>query len=121
MKVLYLLIFSAVLSACNTFNVVPGYSPYVSLAPPQIQGWQKADTVGRSNVDKRWQDFQSCGVKNFRDGSLDLNNRYPGMTSEDVSKRSKAIRSCMKNKGYIYLGETECVDGKNNKLTGLCN
>ena len=85
------------------------------------QGWQKADTVGRTNVDKRRQDFQSCGVKNFRDGSLDLNNRYPGMTSEDVSKRSKAIRSCMKNKGYIYLGETECVDGKNNKLTGLCN
>ena len=37
MKVLYLLIFSAVLSACNTFNVVPGYSPYVSLSPPYIQ------------------------------------------------------------------------------------
>lgn len=121
MRTIYLLIFAVLLSACSAFYVVPGYSPYVSLAPPQIQGWQKADTVDRTNVDKRRQDFQSCGVKNFRDGSLDLSNEYPGMTTEDVIRRSKAIRSCMKNKGYIYLGETECVDGKNNKLTGLCN
>jgi hypothetical protein len=122
MKVLYLLIFSAVLSACNTFNVVPGYSPYVSLAPPVIQGWQKADTIGHTNVDKRWQDFQSCGVKKYFDGTLDFNTQYPGMTSEDVSKRSKAIRDCIKDKkGYIFIKTTECVDGKNNKLTGLCN
>ena len=121
MRTIYLLIFAVLLSACSAFYVVPGYSPYVSLAPPQIQGWQKADTIGRTNVDKRWQDFQSCGVKIYRDGHLDLNVQYPGMTSNQVSERSKKIRSCMKNKGYIYLGETECVDGKNNKLTGLCN
>ncbi|WP_327193798.1 hypothetical protein [Psychrobacter sp. PL15] len=93
----------------------------MSLSPPYIQHFQKPDTIGHTNVDRRWQDFQSCGVKAYRDGNLDLNTRYPGMTSAQVSKRSEKIRSCMKNKGYIYLGETECVDGKNNKLTGLCN
>ena len=121
MRTIYLLIFAVLLSACSAFYVVPGYSPYVSLAPPQIQRWQKSDTIGHTDSKQRWQDFQGCGVKNFRDGSLDLSNEYPGMTTEDVIRRSKAIRSCMKNKGYIYLGETECVDGKNNKLTGLCN
>lgn len=121
MRTIYLLIFGVLLSACSAFYVVPGYDPYVSLAPPVIQGWQKADTIGHTNVDKRWQDFQSCGVKIYRDGNLDLTVRYPGMTTEQVKQRSIAISSCMKNKGYIYLGETECVDGKNNKLTGLCN
>ncbi|WP_353103427.1 hypothetical protein [Psychrobacter sp. AH5] len=121
MRVLYLLMFGAVLSACNTFNVVPGYSPYVSLSPPYIQHWQKSDTIGRTNVDKRWQDFQSCGVKKYFDGNLDLTVVYPDMTVEQMSKRRKKIESCMKNKGYVYLGATECVDGKNNKLTGLCN
>ena len=121
MRVLYLLIFSAVLSACNTFNVVPGYSPYVSLNPPTIQHYQKPNTIGRTNVDKRWQDFQSCGVKKYFDGNLDLNTQYSDMTGEQVKKRRLSIESCMKNEGYIYLGATECVDGKNNKLTGLCN
>ena len=121
MRIFCLSILAVILSACSAFYVVPGYSPYVSLAPPQIQGWQKADTIGRTNVDRRWQDFQDCGVKKYFDGTLDLNTRYPGMTSNQVSERSQKIRSCMKNKGYIYLGATECVDGKNNKLTGLCN
>ena len=121
MRVLYLLIFSAVLSACNTFNVVPGYSPYVSLNPPTIQHYQKPNTIGHTDPKQRWQDFQDCGVKNFRDGSLDLSNAYPGMTTEQIKQRSIAISSCMENKGYIYLKNTECVDGKNNKLTGLCN
>jgi len=121
MKTLYLLIFGVLLSACGAFNVVPGYNPYVSLAPPYIQGWQKPDTIGHTDVNQRRKDFQSCGVKNFRDGHMDLNNRYPGMTSDDVTMRSKKIRSCIKKKGYVYLGETECVDGKNNKLSGLCN
>ncbi|MEC5211424.1 hypothetical protein RCH20_002508 [Psychrobacter sp. PL15] len=121
MRIIYLSIFAVLLSACSAFYVVPGYDPYVSLSPPYIQHFQKPDTIGHTNVDRRWQDFQSCGVKAYRDGNLDLNTRYPGMTSAQVSKRSEKIRSCMKNKGYIYLGETECVDGKNNKLTGLCN
>ncbi len=121
MKVLYLLMFGAVLSACSAFYVVPGYDPYVSLSPPYIQHFQKPDTIGRTNVDKRWQDFQSCGVKNFRDGSLDLSNEYPGMTTEDVIRRSKSIEACIDKKGYIFIKTTECVDGKNNKLTGLCN
>ena len=120
MRVLYLLMFGCLLSACNTFNVVPGYNPYVSLAPPVIQGWQKADNVGRTNVDKRWQDFQSCGVKNYNNGTLDLSVEYSNMSTNDVIKRRRRIESCMKNKGYIYLG-SKCVDGKNNKLTGLCN
>jgi hypothetical protein len=121
MRVLYLLMFGAILSACNTFNVVPGYSPYVSLNPPTIQHWQKPNTIGRTNVDKRWQDAQECGVKNYVNGTLDLSVSYPGMTTEQVKQRSKSISTCMENKGYIYLKNTECVDGKNNKLTGLCN
>ena len=121
MRTIYLLIFGILLSACSAFYVVPGYNPYVSLDPPTIQHWQKPNTVGHTNVDKRWQDAQECGVKNFRNGSLDLSNKYPGMTIEDIRKRSKSISACMENKGYIYLKNTECVDGKNNKLTGLCN
>ena len=121
MRIFCLSILAVLLSACSAFYVVPGYNPYVSLDPPTIQHYQKPNTIGHTDPKQRWQDFQDCGVKNFRDGSLDFNNRYPGMTSEDVSKRSKAIRSCIKNKGYIHLKNTECVDGKNNKLTGLCN
>lgn len=121
MRVLYLLMFGAVLSACNTFNVVPGYSPYVSLNPPTIQHWQKPNTIGRTNVDKRWQDAKKCGVKTYRDGNLDLSVRYPGMTTEQIKQRSIAISSCMESKGYVYIKTTECVDGKNNKSTGLCN
>ena len=122
MKVLYLRMFSAILSACNTFNVVSGYSPYVSLNPPTIQHYQKPNTIGHTDPKQRWQDFQSCGVKKYFDGTLDFNTQYPGMTSEDVSKRSKAIRDCIKDKkGYVFIKTTQCVDGKNNKLTGLCN
>lgn len=121
MRTLFLSVLAVLLSACNTFNVVPGYNPYVSLDPPLIQHWQKENSIGRTNVDKRWQDFQSCGVKKYFDGNLDLTVVYPDMTVEQMSKRRKKIESCMKNKGYVYLGATECVDGKNNKLTGLCN
>ena len=94
MRVLYLLMFSAILSACNTFNVVPGYSPYVSLNPPTIQHWQKPNTIGRTNVDKRWQDAKKCGVKTYRDGNLDLSVRYPGMTTEQIKQRSEPPRYC---------------------------
>ncbi len=121
MRTIYLLIFGVLLSACSAFYVVPGYDPYVSLSPPYIQHWQKPDTIGRTNVDKRWQDFQNCGVKTYRDGSLDLNVVYPNMTIEQARQRSNKIESCMDNKGYIFIKTTECVDGKNNKLTGLCN
>ena len=121
MRVVYLLMFSAILSACNTFNVVPEYSPNVYLDPPHIQHWQKANMVGRTNIDKRWQDFQDCGVRKYFNGALDLNNQYPGMTGGQVSPRRKAIESCMVNKGYIFLSATRCVDNKNKKLTGLCN
>ena len=50
MRTIYLLIFAVLLSACSAFYVVPGYSPYVSLAPPQIQRWQKSDTIGHTDV-----------------------------------------------------------------------
>ena len=93
----------------------------MSLSPPYIQHFQKPDTIGRTNVDKRWQDFQNCGVKTYRDGSLDLNVVYPNMTIEQARQRSNKIESCMDNKDYIFIKTTECVDGKNNKLTGLCN
>ena len=121
MRILCLSVLTILLSACSAFYVVPGYDPYVSLSPPYIQHFQKPDTIGRTNVDKRWQDFQNCGVKTYRDGNLDLNTRYPGMTSEQVSKRRKSIEACIDKKGYIFIKTTECVDGKNNKSTGLCN
>ena len=121
MRMIFLSILAVLLSAFSAFYVVPGYSPNVSLSPPLIQHWQKENIIGHTNVDKRWQDFQSCGVKKYFDGNLDLTVVYPDMTVEQMSKRRKKIESCMKNKGYVYLGATECVDGKNNKLTGLCN
>ncbi|MEC5211423.1 hypothetical protein RCH20_002507 [Psychrobacter sp. PL15] len=121
MRIFCLSILAVILSACSAFYVVPGYNPYVSLDPPTIQHWQKPNTIGHTNVDKRWQDAQECGVKNYVNGTLDLSVSYPGMTTEQVKQRSKSISTCMENKGYIYLKNTECVDGKNNKLTGLCN
>ena len=121
MRILCLSVLAILLSACSAFYVVPGYDPYVSLSPPYIQHFQKPDTIGRTNVDKRWQDFQSCGVKAYRDGNLDLNTRYPGMTSEQVSKRRKSIEACIHKNGYIFIKPTECGDSQNNKLTGLCN
>lgn len=78
----------------------------MSLSPPYIQHFQKPDTIGRTNVDKRWQDFQNCGFKTYRDGNLDLNTRYPGMTSEQVSKRRKSIEACIDKKGYIFIKTT---------------
>ena len=121
MRIFCLSILAVILSACSAFYVVPGYDPYVSLSPPYIQHWQKPNTIGRTNVDKRWQDAKECGVKTYRDGNLDLSVRYPGMTTEQIKQRSIAISSCMESKGYVYIKTTECVDGKNNKLTGLCN
>ena len=111
----------SVLTACSMFYVVPGYDPYVELDPPYIQQFQKPDTIGHTDPEQRWKDFQDCGVKNFNHGTLDINNRYPGMTSEDVTKRNKAIHDCIDNKGYIFIKVRQCVDGENNRLTGLCN
>jgi len=122
MKKLYILALGALLSACGAFNVVPGYSPYVSLSPPTIQRYQKPGSVGSTDTDQRWEDFKSCGVKSFNEGSLDFNTQYAGMSGEDVGKRSKSIRDCIKkDKGYVFINTKQCVDGKNNKLTGLCN
>lgn len=111
----------SVLTACSMFYVVPGYDPYVELDPPYIQQFQKPDTIGHTDPEQRWKDFQDCGVKNFNHGTLDINNRYPGMTSEDVTKRNKAIHDCIDNKGYVFIKVRQCVDGENNRLTGLCN
>ena len=111
----------SVLTACSMFYVVPGYDPYVELDPPYIQHYQKPDTIGYTDPEQRWKDFQDCGVKKFNHGNLDLSVRYSGMTSEDVIKRNKAIRECIKkDKGYIFIKVTQCVDGKNDRLTGLC-
>ncbi len=81
-----------------------------------VQKWQKKETIGHTNTEQRRKDFQDCGVKQYKNGVLDLNVRYDGMSSID---RANKIEACMIEKGYYE--EINCVDYDKNEYTGLCN
>ncbi|MBP6861255.1 MAG: hypothetical protein KBC57_02710 [Neisseriaceae bacterium] len=108
-----------ILSGCIPVRVISKYNPDIYLAPPAIQGYQKANSIGHTNTDQRWEDLQACGVKNYSDGRLDLSVAYSGMTTQDVIERRKAISACMEEKGYVIYNRSKCI--KNKKPTGLCN
>ena len=111
------------LSACTRhyLNPFPGFNPYHMLNPPLIQHYQKPDTIGHTDRDKRIKDTKECGVISHRNGLLDYDINYNNISNAEARKRGRRIHQCMLDKGYIFLDKKECVDGKNDRLTGLCN
>ncbi|UTO05273.1 hypothetical protein NKT77_01035 [Moraxella sp. FZLJ2107] len=86
-----------------------------------VQRWQKKDSIGDTDPEQRWRDFQQCGVKDYMNGTLDMNAGTPDMSANDVKKRIKEIEDCMENKNYIYFSEHECRTESQTKLNGKCN
>ncbi len=91
---------------------------------PYVQTFQKPQTLGHTNVQKRRQDLYDCGVdrkhslnswdETFRRASL-----KPGETLAEQKARMTRVENCMKGKGYVMLDFGEC--GPLKKPTGLCN
>ncbi|MBP6861250.1 MAG: hypothetical protein KBC57_02685 [Neisseriaceae bacterium] len=115
----WMLLIGIMLSGCIPIRVIPKYNPDIYLVPPAVQGYQKADTIGHTDPDLRWRDLQSCGVRQYNEGRLDLGGSRPGETSAQVIARRDRINGCMKTKGYVIYSNLTCV--KNKKPTGLCN
>lgn len=84
-----------------------------------IQGFQKKDSVGSTDIKQRERDLLNCGVKNFFGGTLDLNTEYPGMTDKQVDQRRNYIYQCMKSKSHVIINTEDCI--QKGKSTGLCN
>lgn len=119
LKLFFITILLFVLTACIPIRVISKYNPDTYNGYKLIQGYQKADTVGHTDVIKRESDMLACGVRNLMGGNLDLNTQYPDMTDSQVWPRHKKIDNCMKSKGYIIIGKKKCTN--KGKPTGLCN
>lgn len=100
-------------------RVVSKWDPDVYNGYTVIQGIQKVDTIGHTDVQQREADVLACGVKKLFGGTLDLSVRYPGMTTTQVKERMHRIYDCMKAKGYIIKTPTKCTE--DGKPTGFCN
>lgn len=122
-RLFFLFIVITLLNACAWGDsFAPSMNWYFRLPPnTEIQSWQKQDSIGYTDPEQRWKDFQQCGVKKYLNGTLDLNVQYDGMTDKDVTERYQKIATCMKNKGYIALKTSECIDFDKKRLTGKCN
>ena len=118
-KKILLLSIIIMLNACIPLRVVSKWDPDIYNNYTVIQAIQKKETIGYTDIKQREIDLRTCGVKNFFNGTLDFNVRYPGMTSSEVTERSKKITNCMKEKGYIFDDRVNCTN--NGKATGLCN
>ncbi|MBP6861251.1 MAG: hypothetical protein KBC57_02690 [Neisseriaceae bacterium] len=110
---------SIALSGCIPIRVIPKYNPNIYGLPPLVQGYQKTETIGHTDPDLRWRDLQSCGVRQYNEGRLDIGGSRPGETSTQVIARRDRINGCMKAKGYVIYSPERCM--KNKKPTGLCN
>lgn len=88
---------------------------------PPIAHYQKPFSLGKTNIEQRWKDVESCG------GLFDETGvRYEIKESRD--KRGRIIipvvnsfENCMKNKGYIYLSNNECGRKNSTADKGVCN
>ncbi len=118
---------AVLLVGCVPIRVVPKYNPDIYAAPPMIQGYQKEETIGHTDVKQREQDLFACGVRNLNDGTLDMdsidsigvNSKYAIEFIDAVDARRNMINSCMGSKGYILINPLDCVyKGKSN---GRCN
>jgi len=84
-----------------------------------IQAFQLEGTIGHTDVEQRKKDVLSCGVRNYREGNLDINSRYPDRTDEEVTLQRLRIYDCMENKGYIIHSPEYCIS--KGKPSGFCN
>ncbi|XDZ50083.1 hypothetical protein AB8Q18_07670 [Neisseriaceae bacterium CLB008] len=117
-KWLILMLSGTVLSGC-LIRVVTPVNLDAEYYPPPIQGYQKTDTIGHTDPDRRWHDLQTCGVQKYNGGRLDLNGQGPEETVKQVIARRDKIYQCMEAKGYVIYSIERCI--KNRKPTGLCN
>lgn len=91
---------------------------------PYIQTFQKPETMGHTNVQKRRNDLYECGVNkklslNSWDEKFRRNALQPGETIDQLITRTNKVEHCMKSKGYVLLDFGEC--GPLKKPSGLCN
>ncbi|PIT20864.1 hypothetical protein [Snodgrassella communis] len=119
LKLFFITIWLFILTACVPIRVIPKYSLDIYNGYKAIQAYQKKETIGHTDLQQREADIIECGVINLREGNLDLNTRYPNMTSDQVTIRHKNIDNCMKNKGYIIHSTEYCTN--KGKPIGFCN
>ena len=119
MRYFILVLLATYTCACVPIRVVSKYDPDVYNNYTVIQGIQKKDSIGHTNVKQREKDVLDCGVRNLRNGTLDLSVAYPGMSTEQVIARQKNIYNCLESKGYVLISSERCTD--NGKPVGICN
>jgi hypothetical protein len=119
LKLFFITILLFILTACIPIRVISKYNPDIYNGYKAIQAYQKKETIGHTDLQQREADIIECGVINLREGNLDLNTRYPNMTSDQVTIRHKNIDNCMKNKGYIIHSAEYCTN--KGKPIGFCN
>ena len=92
-------------------NCVDKGNPY-----PLSAGYQKQNTLGKTNSTQRWKDVVACGGKYG-----DENISYYPQNYKKNGKFYKSLDDCMLEKGYIYLSPAQCgyQGGKWDK--GKCN
>ena len=108
-----------ILVSCIPIRVVPKYNPDLYNGYKTIQAYQKKETIGHTDVEQRKKDVFACGVKNYREGSLDLSVLYPGMTVEQVIDRRLRFYDCIEKKGYTIIDSSSCT--YKGKPRGVCN
>lgn len=80
---------------------------------PNVAGYQKKYTLGKTDSQQRWRDLVSCGGKY---GDLNLTYRPKDVYIEDFYKE---VDICMEKKGYIYISDCGYQEAELNK--GVCN
>lgn len=91
---------------------------------PYVQTFQKPQTMGHTDVQKRREDLYECGVDkkysiNSWDDTFRRNSLQPGETIDQLDTRTKKVEECMVSKGYVIHDFSEC--GPRKKPSGLCN
>ncbi|MHA3060838.1 hypothetical protein ACX1N5_10525 [Acinetobacter sp. ANC 4636] len=119
-QIIFIIAIALFLNGCVPIRVIPKYSPDTYNGYKVIQGYQKSDTIGHTDVEQRKQDVFACGVRNYFDGNLDIAQSYPDLTNIDKAIiRRDSIYKCLKNKGYVIHSPERCT--VNGKPTGFCN
>lgn len=114
-----ILIFIFLINACVPIRVVSKYSPDIYNNYTVMQGIQKYDRLGRTNIEQRNKDILDCGVRKLNNGTLDVNVKYPDMSDEQVDTRRNSIYKCLEMKGYLIISPSNCT--KKGKPLGICN
>lgn len=83
---------------------------------PLIAGYQKPETLGKTNSTQRWQDFVACGGK-----MGDQQIRYYPRNYTINGKFYKEFDDCMFEKGYIFLPPAQCGYQNPKWDKGKCN